>query len=348
MRDETGQSARLMLCVLAVTAFWILGGCSREKGVVLVLGAYTAPREAYREIIPLFQKHWMEKKGVPVRFKESYLGSGAQSRAIVAGFQADVALMSLEADIERIRKAGLIRHDWKANRFRGVITTSVVAFAVREGNPKGITDWEDLAKPGVNVLTPNPKSSGGAMWNVLAAYGAAKRGRVPGYEASPEGANRLLEDIFKNVSVLDKGARESLITYEKGIGDVVITYEQEVLTGLRQGQSYELKIPPSTLRVENPVAVVDENAEAHGVKDVAEAFRDFLWSREAQTVFAKHGFRPVDPEVFGRQRARFPNPSDLWEISYLGDWEGVMREFFGMGGVFDRTMEEIQKERQRS
>src|SRR5688572_4637515 len=184
--------------------------------VKLTLAGYTTPREAYGEIIPLFQAYWKEKTGQTVTFEESYQGSGAQSRAIVEGFEADVTALSLEADITRIQEAGLITHDWKQKTHNGIVSTSLVAFAVRTGNPKGIKDWADLAKPGVEILTPNPQTSGGAMWNILGLYGAARRGFVDGVPKGDEAAAQgFLEAVLKNVVVLDKGARESITNFEK-------------------------------------------------------------------------------------------------------------------------------------
>ncbi len=177
--------------------------------VKLILGAYTTPREAYQELIPIFQKQWKDKTGQDVVFEESYLGSGAQSRAIIEGFEADIAALSLEADINRIQKEGLITHDWKSGPTKGMVSDSIVSFAVRPGNPQGIQDWADLAKPGLEILTPNPKTSGGAMWNVLALYGAAKRGFVDGVPKDDDAAAQdFLLKVLSNVTVLDKGARE--------------------------------------------------------------------------------------------------------------------------------------------
>src|SRR5688500_16788543 len=216
--------------------------------VKLTLAAYTTPREAYAEIIPAFQAYWKEKTGQTVIFEESYQGSGAQSRAVVEGFEADVVALSLEADVNRIEDAGLITHDWRSEPYGGMVSTSVVAFAVREGNPEGIQDWADLAKPDLEILTPNPKTSGGAMWNVLALYGAAKRGHVEGFSADDQGAQDFLLAVLQNVSIMDKGARESITTFEKGVGDVAITYENEGLGGQKAGVKYELVLPSSTIQ----------------------------------------------------------------------------------------------------
>lgn len=329
---------------------WILGmiafpACTQKKGNEITLGAYTAPREAYQAIIPLFQKSWQKKTGQAIEVKQSYLGSGAQARAIVGGFEADIAALSLESDIDVIQKAGLIKNDWRENDSRGMVTRSIVVLAVRAGNPKNIHDWEDLARTGIEILTPNPKSSGGAMWNILALYGAVKRGKVPGYGANDQSARNFLKNVFKNVTVFDKGARESIINFEKGIGDVLISYESEVLVGQKSGQNYEVVMPVSTLLIENPVAVVDGHAGPHGTLAPAQAFRDFLWSREAQKIFADFGLRPVNPEVAAEVSSQFPDPPDLWSVEDLGGWSKVILEFFGPGGIFTAVMEEVEKEK---
>ncbi len=330
----------LFLGWMAISFF---SGCAKSNDITLTLGAYTAPREAYAAIIPLFQEYWFKKTGQTVKVKQSYLGSGAQARAIVGGFEADIAALSMESDIELIVKAGLIHSDWKDPPYRGMVTTSVVALAVRQNNPKGITDWADMIKPDLQILTPDPKSSGGAMWNILAAYGAAKRGHVNGYEASENGARKFLADVFRNVTVFDKGARESIINFERGIGDVVITYESEVLVGKRGGQIYELVLPTSTILVENPVAVVDHYAEKHGVKKVAEAFRDFLWTEPAQAVFAEFGLRPVEEKAKREHASKFSPVQDLWTVDYLGSWNRLIPQFFGPRGIFTVVMEEIRE-----
>ena len=310
--------------------------------VKLTLGAYTTPREAYSEIIPLFQKYWKDKTGQTVTFEESYQGSGAQSRAIVEGFEADIAALSLEADINRIEKAGLITHDWRTEPFGGMVSTSVVAFAVREGNPKNIRDWSDLVQPDLEILTPNPKTSGGAMWNILALYGAAKRGHVAGYSADDDGAQKFLLDVLHNVTVMDKGARESITNFEKGIGDVAITYENEVLVGRQAGQNYELVLPSSTIRIDNPVAVVDTYVDKHGTREVAEAFVDFLFTREAQEIFAKYGLRSPDAEVAKATVASYPPIQDLFPIDEFGGWKEATPTFFGDEGLFYKVFAQVQ------
>ena len=342
---------RLAFMIGILLACWpALAGCagpapasSAGKTVHLTLGAYTTPREAYKELIPLFQKQWKVKTGQEVTFDESYLGSGAQSRAIVEGFEADLAALSLEADITRIEKAGLITHDWQAGAHKGIVSTSVVAFAVRAGNPKGIHDWADLARPGIKVLTPNPKTSGGAMWNILALVGAAKRGYVEGVKANDDAAaEAFLLAVLQNVVAMDQGARESITSFEKGVGDVAITYENEVLVARQKGQSEELVFPRSSILIENPAALVDQYADKHGTREAAQAFLDFLWSRPAQEVFASYGLRSVDESVASATVGQYPKLADMFRIDFFSGWVKASLDFFGEEGVYTRTIAKVQ------
>ncbi|MFN8485177.1 MAG: sulfate ABC transporter substrate-binding protein [Anaerolineae bacterium] len=312
----------------------------------LILGAYTTPREAYGEIIPLFKKYWKAKTGQDVEFQESYQASGAQSRAIAEGFEADMAALSLEDDITRLQTAGLITQDWKNNQYKGIPTTSIAVIMVRKGNPKGIKDWKDLTAPGLNVLTPNPKTSGGAMWNILGVYGAAMRGQIDGVAKGDEAAARdFLKSVLKNVSVMDKSGRESVVTYEKGIGDVAISYENEALVGRMNGQDYEYVIPRSTIKIENPVAVVDKYVDKHGTRQAAEAFVDFLYTKEAQEVFAKYGLRVVDPDVAKANASKYPPVQDLFTIADLGGWKAATPKIFGDNGIYTKAIEEVQAQK---
>ena len=312
--------------------------------VKITLGAYTTPREAYKELIPIFQVQWREKTGQDLVFEESYLGSGAQSRAIVEGFEADIAALSLEADITRIENAGLINHDWKAGPYKGMVSTSLVSFAVRPGNPEGIQDWADLAKPGVEVLTPNPKTSGGAMWNVLALYGAARRGFVEDVPKDDEAAAQaFLLSVLNNVTVMDKAARESITNFEKGVGDVAITYENEILVGRQSGETYDLIIPRSTILIENPITVIDTYVDKHGTREAAEAFVSFLFTKPAQEIFARHGLRAVDPEVARANAEHYPPVEDLFTIEYFGGWDRATPDFFGDQGIYTQTVAKLQR-----
>lgn len=315
---------------------------SHSKTVKLVLGAYTTPREAYgKAILPAFQKYWRARTGQDVEFQESYQASGAQSRAIASGFEADIAALSLEGDIDKIAEAGLITHDWKANANRGIVSTSIVVLAVRPGNPKQIRDWADLTKAGINVLTPDPKTSGGAQWNVNAIYGAALRGFAGVPKGDRGAAAGFLKDVFRNVTILDKGGRESITNFEKGVGDVAITYENEVLVGRQAGQKYDYVIPRSTILIENPVALVDKYADKHGVRAVAEAFVQFLSSKEAQRAYAKYGLRPLDADVAKEVQAQYPPVEDLWKIDFLGGWKKVEADIYGAQGAYTKAFAEL-------
>jgi sulfate/thiosulfate-binding protein len=312
---------------------------TKEKGTppavrTLTLGAYTTPREVYgREIIPAFQRHWKERTGQEVRFQESYLGSGAQARAVIGGFEADVVALSLEPDVQKIADAGLIKHDWKAGPTGGMVSRSIVVLGVRPGNPKGVRDWDDLRRSGVQVLTPSPRTSGGAMWNVAALHGAVTRGRA-GAGAPPE---TVLREVLRNVAVMDKGARESMLSFENGVGDVAITYENEVLVARQAGKAMDYVIPGSTILIENPVAVVDTYVDEHGTRDVAEAFVAFLRTPEVQRMYARYGLRAVDPAVAAETAAQYPAVPDLFTIRDLGGWPGVTKALFDQGALFDRA-----------
>jgi len=305
----------------------------------LTLGAYTTPREAYgTAILPAFAAAWKAKTGQTVTFQESYQGSGSQARAIVEGFEADVAALSLDPDIATIEKAGLITHDWRAGANAGIVSRSVVVIAVRPGNPKGIKDWADLARDDIEVLTPNVRTSGGAMWNVAAIWGAATRGKAGG-PTDVASAEALLAGILGNVKVMDKGARESMVTFETGVGDAAITYENEVIVAKQQGKAMDYVVPTSTILIENPVAVIDANVDAHGTRDLAEGFVAFLATPEAQAAYAKHGLRPVDPAAAPTD---LPAVTDLFTVRDLGGWASVQETLFAKDGAYDRALAKAQ------
>ncbi|MCK9461686.1 MAG: sulfate ABC transporter substrate-binding protein [Proteobacteria bacterium] len=308
--------------------------------VTLTLAAYTTPREAYgKAIIPAFQKHWLEKKGQKVVFQESYLGSGAQSRAVAGGFEADVVALSLAPDVQRLVDAGFIDAKWGERPDNGMVSRSIAVLAVRSGNPKGIKDWEDLGRADVEVLTPNAKTSGGAMWNVLAMYGAAMRGHVASAKAGDvESAKALLSKVFARVTIMDKGARESMLTFEKGVGDVAITYENEVLVGNKSGLKYDYVVPKSTLLIENPIAVVDKYVDKHGTREIATAFVEFAKLPEQQRAFAEYGLRPVDAAVAAEVEAKLPKVTDLFTVRDLGGWPEMIEKVFGETGVYGQVI----------
>jgi sulfate transport system substrate-binding protein len=300
----------------------------------LTLAGYTTPREVYgREIIPAFQKMWKEKTGQEVRFEESYLGSGAQARAVVGGFEADVVALSLEPDLQKLVDAELVRPEWKNGPYGGMVSRSIVVLGVRPGNPKGIRDWDDLRRPGIKVLTPSPRTSGGAMWNVAALHGAVARGHAGG-GARPEA---VLGEVLRNVSIMDKGARESMLTFESGVGDVAITYENEAIVARQSGKAMEYVIPRSTILIENPVAVVDAYADRHGNRDLAEAFVAFLSTPEVQRMYARYGLRAVDERVAAETAAQYPRVTDLFTIRDLGGWPALTQQLFASGAAFDQA-----------
>ncbi|MCB9527261.1 MAG: sulfate ABC transporter substrate-binding protein [Myxococcales bacterium] len=320
---------------LLLTALTALTACSRRDAgpaaTAITLGAYTTPREAYAELLPAFAAE-RRAAGAPVELRESYLGSGAQARAIIGGFDADLAALSLEPDIEAIRAAGLITHDWKANPYGGMVTRSVVVIGVRPGNPKGIRDWADLARPGVEVLTPNVRTSGGAMWNVLAIHGAALR------SGDRAASVALLAGVLANVRIMDRGARDSMLTFERGVGDAIITYENELLVGRAKGQRYDYVVPRSTILIENPVALVDAAVDRHRNRAAVEALREFLWTPAAQRRYAAHGLRPVVQSVAAEVQGRFAPVDDLFTIRDLGGWEAATREVFAPGAIYDAAL----------
>jgi sulfate/thiosulfate transport system substrate-binding protein len=306
--------------------------------VTLTLGGYTTPREAYgKSIIPAFKEYWQKEHGQALEVRESYLASGAQARAIVGGFEADVAALSLEADIDKIQKAKLISGDWKAGEHAGMVTRSVVVIGVRKGNPKGIKDWADLAKSGVAVLTPNVRTSGGAMWNVLGIYGAALRGQAGTKQGDVEAATTLLAGILANVKIMDSGARDSMLNFERGVGDAIITYENEILVAPAD-KRHEYVTPKSTVLIENPVAVVDGYAKKHAALEVAQGFVAFLTTPAAQHAFAEHGLRPVVASVAEETKARFAEVPDLFTVKDLGGWAELQKSVFATGGVYDRAL----------
>src|ERR671914_351738 len=289
------------------------GAAGGEKKVSLV--AYSTPREAYEEIIPAFRE---TADGSGVEFEQSYASSGEQSRAVEAGLDADVVAFSLAPDVARLVDAGLVAEDWDKDEHDGMVTDSVVVFVVREGNPENIQTWDDLLREGVEVITPNPFTSGGAKWNIMAAYGAQlEQGK------SEEEAIEYLRELFiEHVPVQDKSARESLQTFAAGKGDVLLAYENEAIFAQQQGQPLEYVVPGETILIENPVAVVSSSSD----KQAAQAFIDYLRTPEAQRVFGEKGYRPVVEDVFAE--FDYPDPDGLFPIDDVGGWDEVNTRFF--------------------
>ncbi|GIO31832.1 MULTISPECIES: sulfate ABC transporter substrate-binding protein [Paenibacillus] len=328
----------------------MLSGCSREtateasaapangKEITLVIGAYSIAKDAMADILPKFQQEWKAKTGQTVKFQESYEASGTQARAIIGGFEADVTLLAMEGDVDKLVKAGLVDKTWRDAPDGGMITRSVVALGTREGNPLGIHDFTDLTKPGVKVLYPNPQTSGGAQWDINAIYGAGLKLSEEQGKKDPAYAKAFLQKVHQNIESLDKSGRASMAAFEYGVGDVVVTYENELLARIKQGQKYDVIIPKYTIKIENPAAVVDKYADQHGTRKVAEAFVEYLRSKEAQTMFADYGFRPVDEEVLKANEKRYPIPSGLFDITYLGGWDEVRATLYSKKGIWYQVL----------
>jgi sulfate transport system substrate-binding protein len=330
------QARSLALLVAAIAAALVVAACGGSDDTAgggsssassaapsggpktqLSLIAYSTPQVVYDQVIPQFQK---TQAGNGVTFKESFGASGDQSRAVEAGLPADVVTFSLAPDMDRLVKAGLVSSDWASTPTKGLVSKSVVSLIVRKGNPKNIHTWDDLLKPGVKVLTPNPFTSGAAKWNIMAAYGA----KSGGGENAQAGLDYLRQLITKHVVVQDKSGREALQNFTSGTGDVLISYENEAITAQKKGQKVDYVIPDQTISIENPIAVVSKSSHTQQAK----AFVDFALSAPAQQVFADWGYRPVDQAVFDENKAKFPTPKGLFTIDDLGGWSKVNDEFF--------------------
>ncbi|MEK6802396.1 MAG: sulfate ABC transporter substrate-binding protein [Nitrospirota bacterium] len=339
IKTLSGLTALVSLLVILPA---IAGAETRE----LLLAAYSVPKEAYeKRIIPAFIRQWKQKTGETIQVRSSFAASGAQARAVVGGLEADIAALSLESDLQQLVKAGLVTYDWKQGAQKGIVTTSIVALGVRKGNPKSIQGWEDLTKPGVEVLYPSPKTSGGAMWDVIAVYGAGlNQGKQKGLAgaAVDQHAADLVRRVQRNVKVMDKSGRESVTTFERGVGDVIVTYENELLPRIKQGRPYELIFPAETVVVENPIAVIDRNADRHHVRDLADAFVSFLNGEEAQQAFVEFGFRPANEAVARASASAFVHPPHVFTIEDLGGWDRVFAALFSPQGAWTKAVEETR------
>ncbi|WP_211296395.1 sulfate ABC transporter substrate-binding protein [Paenibacillus donghaensis] len=345
-RPLHGWLAALMFVITIVT----VSGCGNgqtgtaaeaggQSDLTLVIGAYSVAKDAMQEILPLFAAQWKADTGQTLSFQESYEASGTQARSIAGGFEADVTLLAMEGDVEKLVKAGLVAPDWKDRGENGMVTRSVVALGTREGNPKNIRDFQDLAKRGVKVLYPNPKTSGGAQWDINAIYGAGlKLSEEQEGLKDPVAAKDFLERIHANVESLDKSGRASMAAFEYGVGDVIVTYENELLARIAKGVHYEIIVPENTILIENPAAVIDKYAEEHGTRPAAEALVDYLLKPQAQEIFAKHGFRPVDKQVYAANQSRYPDPAGLFDIEYLGGWDEVRSTLYSKRGIWYQVL----------
>jgi sulfate/thiosulfate transport system substrate-binding protein len=308
---------RPIAAVLALLALSIglaaCGSSSSGSSKQVALVAYSTPQGAFESLIPAFQA---TSEGKGTTFTTSYGPSGEQSRAVANGLHADVVNFSLEPDVTKLVKAGLVSASWNQNATHGMVTQSVVVMIVRKGNPKHITGWSDLVKPGVQVVTPNPFTSGSARWNIMAAYGAQlKEGKTPAQ------AQEYLTALFHNVVSQDSSARTALQTFLAGRGDVLLDYENEAISDEKKGAAIEYVIPPATILIENPVAVVSKGNTAAGQK-----FLNYLLSPAGQAIWVQKGYRPVISGVPGA--SAFPTPPALFTIKTLGGWSSVTKQFF--------------------
>ncbi len=336
-KQSSFRAVRLALgaAVVAATAFIAAAPAFAQTRELLNV-SYDPTRELYSNYNTLFAAHWKAKTGQTVKVNQSHAGSGAQAQAVIDGLEADVVTLALGFDVDAVARNGkLIKADWQARLPNGSAPyTSTIVFLVRKGNPKAIKDWGDLVKPGVQVITPNPKTSGGARWNYLAAYGYALKAN----NNDEAKAKAYLGALFKNVPVLDTGARGSTTTFtQKGIGDVLISWENEAFLALKElGADYQIVVPTFSILAIPPVAVVDTNVDKHKSRDLAEEYVAYLYSPEAQALIAKNFYRPFKPESAAKEDlARFPN-IELTTIEKFGGWNKAQKDHFADGGVFDQ------------
>jgi sulfate/thiosulfate transport system substrate-binding protein len=323
--------------LLGVAAALPLAGQTSHKPVTLLNVSYDPTRELYEDINQQFATYWKGKTGQEVKIRQSHGGSGKQARSVIDGLEADVVTLALAYDIDQIaEKAGALPANWQSRLPNNSSPyTSTIVLLVRKGNPKGIRDWGDLAKPGVSVITPNPKTSGGARWNYLAAWAWASR--QPG--GSEESAKQFVGKLFKNVPVLDAGARGSTTTFvERGIGDVLIAWENEALLAIKElgPGKFEVVAPSISILAEPPVAVVDKVAGKHGTRQVAQAYLEYLYTPGGQETAARHFYRPRSPAVAEKYGAQFPKVSLFTIDEVFGGWKKAHATHFADGALFDQ------------
>jgi sulfate/thiosulfate-binding protein len=319
---------------LAALAGSLIAGPAAAQTLLNV--SYDPTRELYSEFNAAFNKHWQAEGNEAVTIQQSHGGSGKQARAVIDGLRADVVTLALSGDIDQLYTLGkLIPKDWQA-RLPDASTpfTSTIVFLVRKGNPKGLKDWDDLVKPGIEVITPNPKTSGGARWNFLAAWAYAEQ-----KYGSEEKAHAFVTQLYKNVPVLDTGARGSTITFVNNqIGDVLLAWENEAFLALKEegGDNFEIVAPSLSILAEPPVAVVDENVDKKGTRKVAEAYLNYLYSDEGQRLAGKHFYRPRNPSIAGEFAKQFPELKLVTIDKDFNGWKTAQPKFFNDGGVFDQ------------
>jgi sulfate transport system substrate-binding protein len=331
------------LGVLVAGAMAITSVAASAANVELLNVSYDPTRELYRDVDAAFAKQWKAQTGDTVVIKQSHGGSGAQSRSVIDGLQADVVTLALAADIDAIAdRAKALPANWQTRLPQNSTPYySTIVFLVRKGNPKGVKDWDDLIKPGVQVITPNPKTSGGARWNYLAAWGYAQR-----KYGSTQGARDYMTKLFRNVPVLDSGARGATTTFvQRGQGDVLLAWENEAFLAVNQlGKGkFEIVVPSISILAEPPVAVVDKVVDKKGTRKVAEAYLKFLYTPEGQDIIARNYYRPRDPNVASKYKAQFPSVPLLTIDRNFGGWKRTQVAHFNDGGMFDQVFEDAKK-----
>jgi sulfate transport system substrate-binding protein len=327
------MTLRPTLLALAVT---VIALPAVAKDVTLLNVSYDPTRELYKAVNTAFAADWKAKHGDTVTIQMSHGGSGKQARSVVDGLPADVVTLALAYDIDAVADRGLLGKDWQTRLPDNASPyTSTIVFLVRKGNPKNIRDWGDLVKNGVQVVTPNPKTSGGARWNFLAAWGYALK--LPG--GNDDKARAFVKTLFQHVPVLDTGARGATTTFtQRGIGDVLVAWENEALLAKKEagGDQFDIITPSITILAEPPVAVVDKNAADHGTREVADAYLKFLYSPQAQDIEARNFYRPRSPEVAARYATQFPQVKTFTLAEVFGDWRKAQAKFFADGAIFDQ------------
>jgi sulfate transport system substrate-binding protein len=313
-----------------------------KDNVELTLVSFAVTKAAHEAIIPKFVEQWKKDHNQTVVFKQSYGGSGSQTRAVIDGLEADVVHLALSGDTSKIEKAGLIQPGWeKKVPNNGIVSKTVAALVTRPGNPKGIKTWQDLAKSGVKLITADPKTSGIARWNFLALWNSVIK--TGGDDTK---ATEFVTKVYNNVPILTKDAREATDTFAKqGQGDALINYENEIILAQQKGQKVEYVVPDVNISIDNPIAVVDKNVDKHGTREVAEGFVKYLYTPEAQQEFVKFGFRPVDETLAQTKEVtdKFPKVKTLGTVADFGGWEAVDKKFFADGALFDKI--QAQKKR---
>ncbi|NBV20000.1 sulfate ABC transporter substrate-binding protein [Janthinobacterium sp.] len=327
--------SKKIIIATAISAFAILQ-TAQAADITLLNVSYDPTRELYQDVNTAFAKEWKGKTGDNVKIKQSHGGSGKQARAVIDGLEADVVTLALAYDIDALAEHKLLAADWqKRLAHNSSPYTSTIVFLVRKGNPKGIKDWNDLIKPGVSVITPNPKTSGGARWNHLAAWGYALR-QPGGSEAK---AKDFLGKLYKNVPVLDSGARGATTTFvERGIGDVLIAWENEAYLAVKElgPTKFDIITPSVSILAEPPVAVVDKFADKHGTRKVAEAYLNYLYTDEAQDIIAKNYYRPATDKAAKKYASQFAKVNLFTIEQVAGGWTAAQKAHFADGGIFDQ------------